>query len=103
MTNSDLTVAAAGAQSSAAVDTAVAVAGGYRVLVHGVVDLAKEKARLEREIGKLDKDLASIAKKLENESFIARAPADVVEKERARQSELAEQRTQLVEAQKKLG
>ena len=103
VTNSDVTVAAIGAKSEPAVDTAVAVAGGYRVLVHGVVDLSKEKARLEREVGKLDKDLASIAKKLDNEGFIARAPADVVEKERARLAELTEQRVQLVKALGKLG
>ena len=103
VTNSDLTLAATGTKTDAAVDTAVAVAGAYRVLVHGVVDLAKEKARLEREVTKLDKDLASIAKKLDNEGFIARAPADVVEKERARRAELIEQRTQLVAALGKLG
>jgi valyl-tRNA synthetase len=103
VTNSELTIAALGHKTDAAVDTAVAVAGAYRVLVHGVVDLGKEKARLEREIAKLDKDLASIAKKLDNEGFIARAPADVVEKERARRAELIEQRTQLVGALGKLG
>jgi valyl-tRNA synthetase len=103
VTNSELAIAALGQKTDAAIDTAVAVAGAYRVLVHGVVDLGKEKSRLEREIAKLDKDLASIAKKLDNEGFIARAPADVVEKERARRAELIEQRKQLVGALGKLG
>jgi valyl-tRNA synthetase len=85
------------------VDTAVTVAAGCRVLVHGVVDLAKERARLEREIGKLDKELAAIAKKLDNEGFVARAPADVVAKDRARRAELEAQREQLVRSRQRLG
>ncbi len=103
VTNGDLTVTPPGAPRDAAVDTAVAVAAGCRVLVHGVVDLAKERARLDREIGKLDKELAAIAKKLDNEGFVARAPADVVAKERARRAELSEQREQLVRSQQRLG
>jgi valyl-tRNA synthetase len=53
------------------------------------IDLAAEKARLEKEIAALDQDIARISKKLDNADFIARAPKEVVE----------ENRTKLAEAQ----
>jgi valyl-tRNA synthetase len=77
--------------------TAVSVTEGVTVMVplEGLVDFAKERERLERELKKVHKDLAAVEKKLANESFLARAPAEVVEKERARCAELSEARTRL--------
>ena len=51
--------------------------------LEGLVDLAAEKARITKELAKTDKEIAFVKKKLDNEKFIARAPAEVVEKERA--------------------
>jgi valyl-tRNA synthetase len=48
------------------------------------IDLAAEKARLEKEIAALDQDIARISKKLDNADFIARAPEEVVEENRAK-------------------
>jgi len=72
--------------------SAVAVAGGTEVYVslEGVVDLAAERARLAKEIERADKDIGFLRGKLGRPDFVARAPADVVEKERGR---LAEQET----------
>jgi valyl-tRNA synthetase len=53
----------------------------------GLVDFAAEEARLAKEIAKLDKESASSRKKLVNEGFLAKAPADVVEKEKAKVDE----------------
>ena len=47
-----------------------------------VIDLDKEKARLQKEIGKLDKDVAFFSKKLKNEKFVANAAPEVVEEHR---------------------
>jgi valyl-tRNA synthetase len=99
----EIAVAPAGTQAEPAVDTAVAVAGAYRVLLHGAVDLDKERARLEREVGKLDKELGGIVKKLDNADFVARAPAEVVARDRARRSELEAQRQRLLAARARLG
>ena len=69
---------------------AAAFAGGLRILLpfEGAVDLAAERARLEREIEKRVRDLGQVEAKLANEAFVTRAPAPVVEKQRARAAEL---------------
>jgi valyl-tRNA synthetase len=51
------------------------------------IDLAAEKARLEKEIAALDQDIARISKKLDNADFIARAPEAVVEENRKKLAE----------------
>ena len=58
----------------------------------GVIDLGAEKARLEKEIGKLDADISKIEKKLSNPKFVEKAPADVVDGEREKVSEFKEKR-----------
>ncbi|GGG47442.1 valine--tRNA ligase [Chelatococcus composti] len=50
----------------------------------GLVDLAAERVRLEKEVGKLDADIARIDAKLGNADFIARAPEEVVEEQKER-------------------
>ena len=51
----------------------------------GLIDLDKEIARIEKEIANTENELKRLAGKLNNESFVAKAPAEVVEKERAKQ------------------
>ena len=48
------------------------------VLLEGIIDFAQEQARLKKEIGKLAKELTGMNKKLGNEDFLSKAPADVV-------------------------
>lgn len=48
----------------------------------GLIDVASEVARLDKEIARLGQEVARVEAKLSNESFVARAPADVVAKER---------------------
>ena len=69
---------------------AAAFAGALRILLpfEGAVDLAAERARLEREVEKRVRDLGRVEAKLANEAFVARAPAPVVEKQRERAAEL---------------
>jgi valyl-tRNA synthetase len=57
----------------------------------GVIDLEKERARLRTEAEKLDGLAAGTEKKLGNESFVSRAPAEVVEKEREKLAGYREQ------------
>ena len=56
----------------------------------GLIDVEKETARLSKEREALTKELARITSKLGNEGFMAKAPAAVVEKERAKAQECEE-------------
>ena len=69
---------------------AVAAAGGVELFVPlaGLIDVDAERARLEKSRLKLEKDVARIEKKLGNESFLERAPAEVVDKERGKLEDL---------------
>src|SRR6185436_1657547 len=63
----------------------------------GLLDLDEERARLRKEIARVESDLAALRRKLDNPSFVARAPADVVEKDRARVTELEARRAKLLD------
>ena len=62
----------------------VAVQGEARLALHVEIDVEAEKARLSKEITRLQGEIAKAQAKLGNESFVARAPAAVVEQEKAR-------------------
>ncbi len=73
------------------------VVQGCQIIIplSGAVDLQSEMARLDKEIGKLDKELDGIAKKLANESFVERAPTEVVQRERDRAESMSDARSKL--------
>jgi len=52
-----------------------------------VIDFAKERARLDRELAKAESEIAKIDAKLGNADFMARAPEDVVEEQKERRAE----------------
>jgi valyl-tRNA synthetase len=65
------------------------VTGGVDVLVslEGLIDLDAERARLTKERQRLSGFLKGLDAKLGNEGFVSRAPAEVVEREKAKQSQ----------------
>ena len=63
----------------------------------GLLDLGEERARLRKEIARVESDLAALSRKLDNPSFVARAPADVVDKDRARVIELEARKAKLLD------
>jgi valyl-tRNA synthetase len=69
----------------------------------GVVDFADEAARLKKSIEKAAAERDKIVKKLSNEGFLAKAPAEVVEKDRGRVRELEEMLQKLRESLKRTG
>ena len=96
-----LSVTGEGAEPKGA---ATAVAGEVRVYVFlaGVIDVASEKGRLEKEIAKIEKDLAVVSRKLANPDFLAKAAEAVVVKEREKAREFGEKRTALEAALQRL-
>jgi valyl-tRNA synthetase len=68
----------------------------------GVIDIAVEKARLEKEVGKLDGEIAQVDKKLGNEQFVSKAPEEVIEEQKSRREAAAERREKILDALKRL-
>ncbi len=77
--------------------SALAVVGPSEIYVDlaGVVDLAGERARLEKELKRATDTLAFLEAKLARPEFVERAPAEVVEKERDRLAEQQQLRQKL--------
>ncbi len=88
----DAVVRPAGAPPGKKSGSAVAVGAGFEVRVGlaGAIDVQAELGRIDKEFAKLEQDLAGIEKKLANPNFVQKAPAEVVEKDRARADELRE-------------
>jgi valyl-tRNA synthetase len=68
----------------------------------GVIDLAAEKTRLDKELAKADGDIKRVDAKLGNADFMARAPEDVVEEQREKRDEAVDRRNKIVEALERL-
>ncbi len=75
-------------------DSAIAVLGDAEVILplEGLIDKEVELARLRKSLADLDRQIGPLKAKLANEGFVSRAPADVVEGQRARLAELETQR-----------
>jgi valyl-tRNA synthetase len=70
---------------------AAAIVGDLRVLIPlaGLIDLGAEKARLDKEIKRVEGEIGKCNGKLGNATFVANAPAAVVDQERQRLTEFA--------------
>ncbi|EGO64397.1 valine--tRNA ligase [Acetonema longum] len=79
-------------QAEKPANAAAAVVNGVEVYLplKGLIDVEKESTRLKKELDGLKKELTRIAGKLSNEGFVAKAPADVIEKEKTKQKEFQE-------------
>jgi valyl-tRNA synthetase len=68
----------------------------------GIVDIAAEQARLQKEVLKLRSDIAKIDAKLGNADFLKRAPEEVVEEQRERKEEAEARMRKVLEALSRL-
>ncbi len=95
----DVTVAAAAPRGA----VTIAVEGGTFCLpLADVIDVDAERARLEKALGKLEKEASGLRKKLGNEKFLANAPQEVVETQRERLGALDEEMATLRAAQERI-
>ncbi|MEO7711314.1 MAG: valine--tRNA ligase [Gemmatimonadaceae bacterium] len=75
----------------------VILSGGTELIVplEGVIDVAKECARLKGELANLEKQLVALEARLGNPSFAERAPSHVIEAERVKREEWSARREHL--------
>jgi valyl-tRNA synthetase len=71
--------------------------------LEGVIDIAAERARLSKELGKQQGEATKIEGKLSNADFVARAPEEVVEENRDRLAETLSQIEKIKSALERLG
>ncbi|AWB45732.1 valine--tRNA ligase [Paenibacillus sp. CAA11] len=76
--------------------TAVVTGAELYLPLSGLIDIAQEIARLEKELDHLNKEVERVEKKLANEGFVAKAPAKVIEEERAKQVDYAQKRDKVL-------
>ncbi len=69
----------------------------------GHIDVPAETARIRKEIGKCEKEIAALEKKLGNQDFLSRAPEEVVAEIRQRLADEKARLNVLVEALETLG
>jgi valyl-tRNA synthetase len=81
----------------------VAVVGETRLMLKVEIDVAAEKIRLTKEIEKLEKQISIAQGKLNNEGFVARAPAAVIDQEKQRVADFTATLEQLKPQLAKLG
>ena len=75
--------------------TALTPLGELFLPLEGLVDVEAERSRITKELEKMTKEIAKSKAKLGNASFVDRAPAAVVEQERARLAEWETKTSQL--------
>ena len=82
-----------------------AVAGGLalEVPLAGSINVDAERARLKKELEKVQDQVESLERKLSNASFVDRAPKEVVEENRRRLAHYQNQAAKLAEGLKRLG
>ncbi len=68
----------------------------------GVIDVAAERARLEKELAKVDGDIKRVDAKLGNADFVRKAPEEVIEGEREKRDEAQARRAKIMEAFERL-
>ena len=70
--------------------------------LEGVIDFAAERARIEKELSKLDGEIMRLEKKLSNEKFVANAPEAVVAEQREKLDDYKNQKAKMGEALERL-
>ena len=91
------------AWQTAAQSAPVAVVGNIRLCLFIEVDVAAEKARLTKEITRLENEIVKANSKLGNEAFVAKAPPAVIAQERQRLADFEDTLHKVKDQLKRLG
>jgi len=75
--------------------TVVPGLGEVFISLRGVVDAAAVRERLQKDLAKAEKELKGVDAKLSRADFVDKAPADIVDKERAKATALRERQSTL--------
>ncbi|TXI25262.1 MAG: valine--tRNA ligase, partial [Ottowia sp.] len=89
--------------AAAAQAAPVAVVGDARLALFMEVDVAAEKARLAKEAGRLEGEIAKANGKLSNQAFVAKAPPAVIEQEKKRVADFTAALNKLRDQLRRLG
>ena len=89
---SDVTVIESSAEAGEKIVSRVCEAGQIFIPLGELVDLEKEKLRLEKELDRVISEIARASGKLNNQSFVAKAPKKLVDDERAKLEKLLDAR-----------
>jgi valyl-tRNA synthetase len=92
----EIELLAAGEKPAGEPSTTVAGLGSIYVPLRGAVDAQEVCKRLDRDLGKVEKELAGVEKNLSRADFNDRAPEEIVAKEREKLEALSERRTTLL-------
>jgi valyl-tRNA synthetase len=68
----------------------------------GIIDVAAEQARLQKEIAKVDADIKRVDAKLGNPEFVRKAPEEIIEGEKEKREEAEGRRAKILEALERL-
>jgi len=79
-------------ESASVPPAATALVGSLQILIPmaGFLDISAERARLDKEIERLQKEVGRAESKLSNQDFLQRAPTEVVQKEKERLAQMTE-------------
>jgi len=77
---------------------------GYKIIIPlaGLIDPEEELNRLQKELSDVENDIKIISSKLSNDQFVAKAPAAVVDKEKAKVAEAKNKKVMLEKSISKL-
>ncbi|MBO2943946.1 valine--tRNA ligase [Paenibacillus sp. F411] len=76
--------------------TAIVTGAELYLPLAGLIDIDQEIARLEKELQHLNSEVSRVDKKLGNEGFVAKAPAKVIEEEKAKQADYSDKRDKVI-------
>ena len=68
----------------------------------GIIDVAAEQGRLQKEIAKVDADIKRVDAKLGNPDFVRKAPEEIIEGEKEKREEAEGRRAKILEALERL-
>ena len=92
-----------GARADVGAHAVLADGSDLFVALEGEIDVQQECRRLSGELTRLDQQLSALGTKLTNQNFVARAPAEVVAREREKERAWRDQRQALADKLKSLG